>query len=97
MRAMHRKEQMSKKEQLMTSARKVMYKKGYSATRVSDIVADAKVAQGTFYLYFKSKEDVLLEMIEIINCEREKMLSGLSEIGKDKTTKRPILGSRKPS
>ena len=31
-------------------------------TRVSDIVADAGVAQGTFYNYFKSKEEIFKEI-----------------------------------
>jgi len=34
-------------------------KKGYEKTAVSDIVKKAKVAQGTFYYYFKTKEDIL--------------------------------------
>lgn len=34
-------------------------KKGYEKTTVSDIVKKAKVAQGTFYYYFKTKEDIL--------------------------------------
>ncbi|MFD1988390.1 TetR/AcrR family transcriptional regulator [Paenibacillus nicotianae] len=37
---------------------------GYHATKVSDIVAEAGVAQGTFYWYFKSKESIALEIIE---------------------------------
>jgi len=71
----------NKKEQLLTSARKVMFKKGYTATRVSDIVSDANVAQGTFYIYFKSKEDVLEEMLHVINRDREKVLESLEGIG----------------
>ncbi|MCZ8513140.1 TetR/AcrR family transcriptional regulator [Paenibacillus filicis] len=31
---------------------------GYYNTKVSDIVKEAAVAQGTFYLYFKTKEEV---------------------------------------
>ena len=32
--------------------------RGYHATQVSDIIAKAGVARGTFYLYFKSKHDI---------------------------------------
>jgi AcrR family transcriptional regulator len=35
-----------------------------SGTAVSDIVRAAGIAQGTFYLYFESKDDVLLEVAE---------------------------------
>ena len=37
---------------------------GYHATKISDIVTEAGVAQGTFYLYFKSKEALALEIVE---------------------------------
>lgn len=39
-------------------------KDGYHATKISDIVAEAGVAQGTFYWYFKSKEAVALEIVK---------------------------------
>jgi len=71
----------NKKEQLLASAREVMFKKGYSSTRISDIVSDTNVAQGTFYIYFKSKEDVLVEMLNVINRDREKVLESLEGIG----------------
>ena len=35
-----------------------------AGTAVSDIVRAAGIAQGTFYLYFDSKDDVLLEVAE---------------------------------
>jgi AcrR family transcriptional regulator len=35
---------------------------GFQKTRISDIVAKAGVAQGTFYLYYKSKEDIFLDI-----------------------------------
>ncbi|PTF65858.1 TetR family transcriptional regulator [Staphylococcus cohnii] len=38
--------------------------KGYHATKVSDIVAESGVSQGTFYWYFKSKEEIALCIIE---------------------------------
>ena len=50
------------KKQLVDAAIDLFHEKGYQKTRVSDIVAQAGVAQGTFYLYFKSKEDVFLHI-----------------------------------
>ena len=43
---------------LMSSAVAVFHEKGLHETRVSDIVARAGVAQGTFYYHFQSKEAV---------------------------------------
>ncbi|OKP86164.1 TetR family transcriptional regulator [Paenibacillus helianthi] len=37
---------------------------GYHQTKISDIVQEAGVAQGTFYWHFKSKEAIALEIIE---------------------------------
>ncbi len=39
-------------------------KRGVANTAVSDIVKAAGVAQGTFYLYFESKDDVILAVVE---------------------------------
>lgn len=39
-------------------------KGGYNSTKISDIVAEAGVAQGTFYWYFKSKEAIAIEIVE---------------------------------
>jgi len=53
------------KQRLLTAAAEVFFEKGYTAARVSDVVARADVAQGTFYLYFKSKEAVFVALVEM--------------------------------
>ena len=47
---------------LLDAARTQFIDKGYAATPVSSIVKAAGVAQGTFYLYFESKQGVLAEL-----------------------------------
>jgi AcrR family transcriptional regulator len=49
-------------QQIVSAAIDMFDEKGFQKTRVSDIVAKAGVAQGTFYLYFKSKEDIFLSI-----------------------------------
>ena len=44
------------REQLLAAAREVLAQNGYERTTVSSIATRANVAQGTFYLYFPSKE-----------------------------------------
>lgn len=58
---MNRRQEMAKqtKERLIESARKVIIEKGFKETSIEDITKDAKVATGTFYTYFKTKEDVI--------------------------------------
>jgi len=48
-----------KYEAILRAAIKVFAGFGYFNSKVSDIAAEAGVADGTVYLYFKSKEDIL--------------------------------------
>ncbi len=54
--------QEEKLKQLVGAAVDLFYEKGFQRTRISDIVGRAGVAQGTFYLYFKSKDEVFLHI-----------------------------------
>jgi len=47
-----------KKDKLLSSAYTLFIKKGVDNTSINDIVEDAGIAKGTFYLYFKDKEDI---------------------------------------
>lgn len=51
-----------RREELMDAAQGLFLAKGIAATSVDDIVAAAGVAKGTFYLYFSSKEMLLLAL-----------------------------------
>lgn len=57
---------MSTKERLVESAKKLIAEKGYNTTKVEDITSDAQVAKGTFYTYFKTKEDIFIEILQKI-------------------------------
>lgn len=46
------------RRQLVSAAIDVFHDNGFQNTRISDIVAKAGLAQGTFYLHFKSKENI---------------------------------------
>ncbi len=52
----------STKEQLINAAVKIFQQKGFQKTRISDIVSEAGLAQGTFYLYFESKEAIFRQI-----------------------------------
>jgi AcrR family transcriptional regulator len=62
------------KKKLIDAAIKVFSEKGYFNARVSDIVKEAGVAQGTFYIYFKSKEDAFLFIVNMITSEVYKII-----------------------
>lgn len=45
--------------QILRAAAKIFARSGYFSSKVSDVAREAGVADGTVYLYFKSKEDLL--------------------------------------
>lgn len=53
-----------KRERILKAAIEVFAAKGFYATRVSEIAKAAGVADGTIYLYFKNKDDVLVSIFE---------------------------------
>jgi TetR/AcrR family fatty acid metabolism transcriptional regulator len=53
-----------KRDRILKAAVKVFARTGFHATRVSEVAKAAGVADGTIYLYFKSKEDLLVALFE---------------------------------
>ncbi len=54
---------MDKNNKLLAAAIRIFARKGYQNTSIDEIVAEASVAKGTFYNYFRSKEDIFLAII----------------------------------
>lgn len=52
---------------LLLAARRVFREKGYDRAAIAEIVREAGVAQGTFYLYFQSKRDVFFALADWLN------------------------------
>ena len=48
-----------KREAILRAAIRVFAHNGYFSSKVADIAHEAGVADGTVYLYFKSKEEIL--------------------------------------
>lgn len=53
-----------RRDALMKAGMILFSEKGYHDTKVSDIVKQAGVAQGTFYLYFESKADLFAALLD---------------------------------
>ena len=53
-----------KRRRIIDAAVHVFAKKGFFGARVSEIAESAGVADGTIYLYFKSKDDILISLFE---------------------------------
>lgn len=54
------------REKIIHSAIKLFANKGFHETKVDEIAELSGVAKGTVYLYFKSKEDLLKESINLV-------------------------------
>jgi AcrR family transcriptional regulator len=53
-----------RRQQILSVAREVFAKRGYHQTTIDDIVAQAGVARGTFYLYFEDKRAVFSDLVD---------------------------------
>ncbi len=73
----------------MRAAVKVMARKGYHGTRISDIAAEADVAYGLVYHYFGSKEKVLETILESV---ARRFSDRIARIGQEKGTLTEKLG-----
>lgn len=51
-----------KPQQIIEAAVRVFARRGYYNSRVSDIAREAGIAAGTIYLYFKTKDDILVTL-----------------------------------
>ncbi len=65
---------MSRKQEIISIARKVIYSKGYQATSISDILLAANIGKGQFYHYFSSKYDLGLAVVEDLIQEWDQQL-----------------------
>lgn len=57
-------ERQARREQVLRHAKRIFARKGYHRTNVADIISRARIARGTFYLYFQNKRDLFEELLE---------------------------------
>jgi TetR/AcrR family transcriptional regulator, fatty acid metabolism regulator protein len=67
-----------KREAILRAATQVFARKGFFQSQVADIARQAGVAAGTVYLYFRSKDDLLVSLFE--RTMREALAEGRSVI-----------------
>ena len=80
-----------RKQEIIDTALKIFIHKGYEKTSVNDILNEIGIAKGTFYHYFKAKEEVLDAVIadttETIVNKIEKIIDDNSLNAEDKLLK----------
>ncbi len=57
-------EQEDKRSRILDAAEQIFALRGFHGARVTDIAKTAGVADGTIYLYFKNKDDLLVSLFE---------------------------------
>ncbi len=72
-----------KRRKILDAAVSVFARNGYYSSKVSDIAREAGVADGTIYLYFKNKEDLLIQVfldtMDSILERQEQTLAGMTD------------------
>jgi len=71
-----------KHERIIRAAIKVFAKNGFHNSKISQIAKEASVADGTIYLYFKNKDDILIrvfeERLDLVNTHLQEVLASLA-------------------
>ncbi|MDP4183080.1 MAG: TetR/AcrR family transcriptional regulator [Bacillota bacterium] len=71
----------AKKRHIISTAIKVFAANGYHGTTVKDVVDEAEISVGTFYFYFKNKEDLFQTLYDVVTDEiYESLFNSLKKI-----------------
>jgi AcrR family transcriptional regulator len=57
-------EPLERRSQILEHAARLFGDRGYHETSISDIIASAGIARGTFYLYFENKRGIFEELVD---------------------------------
>lgn len=80
---MSHKKSHKKKELILKKAKQVFIRKGFVSTTMKDIAEECKISRGGLYLYFKSVDEIFIQVI--INKNEEKLKETKEGIAKDKS------------
>jgi AcrR family transcriptional regulator len=81
----------SPKERIVKTTFELFSKQGYNSTGINQIVSEANVAKASFYQYFKSKEDLC---VEFLNVRHEYWFNELNKFtSKEKNIKSKVIAS----
>ena len=67
-----------KRKKILDKAWELFRKNGYEETKVEDMTRELGVSKGSFYTYFKTKDEVLYEILERIKKENEERISKIN-------------------
>lgn len=63
-----------KRKEILDTAQRLIYTKGYEQMSIQDILNELKISKGAFYHYFESKQALLEALIEQMRLEAEPII-----------------------
>jgi len=72
-----------KRRDIALASKGIILKKGIQNLTISAIAKEAGIGKGTFYEYFRSKEDLLFELVEILMHKHNKRIESELEIAQN--------------
>jgi len=79
----------NKRDQLLDTAERLFYTEGYHATGIDRILSESGVAKMTLYKHFKSKEELILA---VLDARQQPMLERLREARSRLPPRKALLG-----
>lgn len=64
-----------RRAQILQAARRVFSQKGYVGGSIADIIDEAQIARGTFYLHFESKREIFSEVLDEMLAELRQVIT----------------------
>jgi AcrR family transcriptional regulator len=74
-----------RKSQIINAAEGVFTKKGFDEARMDDIAEETGLSKGTLYLYFKSKDDLIIAILDRMFQREFKQLENLDQPAQSST------------
>jgi len=68
-----------KRRQIIRAASRAFAAQGYHAVNVEQILREAKVSRATFYVHFRSKEDLFSELVDLLLREQSAFILDLQK------------------
>ena len=84
-----------KREMIISTSRELFAINGFENTKVEDITKAMNISKGSFYTYFKTKEEVLFEVMEKAYVEYEEILSTIDKHQDQKDIMKDFFKKRK--
>jgi len=67
-----------RRREILDAAKELFAERGFHASSISDIIKRARIARGTFYLYFNSKDAVFESILELAIDELQARIIGVN-------------------